>query len=265
MEELNDIKEVERGVSTLLSTLSKPSRTHTTTFPPTSRGVEEMEMETLDLSHDESLTDISFIRQFPNLVELNLENTRLGNNYKPITYLSHLQSLKLSRLGLTAISPLSRLTNLVELDLSHGGMRRISPLLKLVHLERLNLFSCVNIKDIYLLGNMKLLTHLNIAITTYDQPVYPSLDFLSSLLNLKSLNVSFNPIESLDPLGNLINLEILDITACGRHGVTLTYAFIDQIKSLKQIRISYQQEIYFQPFHDSSFQIICGGDPNPSM
>jgi hypothetical protein len=72
-------------------------------------------------------------------------------------------------------------------------MRRISPLLKLVNLERLNLFSCVNIKDIYLLGNMKLLTHLNIAFTTYDQPVYPSLDFLSSLLNLKSLNVSFNP------------------------------------------------------------------------
>lgn len=224
-----------------------------------------LDVTCLNLSHDESLTDISFIRHFPNLVELNLENTRLGNNYKPITYLYHLQSLKLSRLGLTAISPLTRLTSLVELDLSHGGMRRISPLLKLINLERLNLFSCVNVKDIYLLGNMKLLTHLNIAITTYDQPVYPSLDFLSSLLNLKSLNVSFNPIEDLDSIGDLVNLEILDIAACGRYGYSLSYAFIDRIKSLKQVRISYNEEKIFNTYNYSYLHIICCGHPSSSM
>lgn len=231
----------------------------------TSISQHNLDVTCLDLSHDESLTDISFIRHFPNLVELNLENTCLGNNYKPITYLYHLQSLKLSRLGLTAISPLSRLASLVELDLSHGGMRRISPLLKLINLERLNLFSCVNVKDIYLLGNMKLLTHLNIAITTYDQPVYPSLDFLSSLLNLKSLNVSFNPIESLDPIGNLPNLEILDIAACRRYEYPLSYAFIDRIKSLKQVRISYNEEKIFNTYNYSYLHIICCGHPSSSM
>jgi hypothetical protein len=219
----------------------------------------------LDLSHDESLTDISFIRHFPNLVELNLENTPLGNNYYPITCLYSLQSLKLSRLGLTAISPLTKLTDLIELDLSHGGMRRISPLLKLPHLERLNLFSCVNIRDIHLLANMKLLTHLNIAFTTYDQPIYPPLDFLSSLLNLKSLNVSFNPIESLDPIGNLTNLEILDIATCGRYGYTLSYAFIDHIKSLKQIHISYNEERIFNTYNYSHLHIICCGHPSSSL
>jgi hypothetical protein len=44
-----------------------------------------LDVTSLDLSNDESLTDISFIRHFPNLVELNLEeNCYLGDNYKPI-------------------------------------------------------------------------------------------------------------------------------------------------------------------------------------
>jgi len=216
-----------------------------------------LHVTSLDLSHDESLTDISFIRHFPNLVELNLENTPLGNNYYPITCLYSLQSLKLSRLGLTAISPLKKLTDLIELDLSHGGMRRISPLLKLPHLERLNLFSCVNIRDIHLLANMKLLTHLNIALTTYDQPVYPPLDFLSALLNLKSLNVSFNPIESLDPIGDLANLEILDISSCTIPGQIHTYEFILRLEYLRKIYVSYSEEKILKKYNYTKIKFIA--------
>jgi Leucine-rich repeat (LRR) protein len=185
----------------------------------TSISQHNLDVTCLDLSHDKSLTDISFIRNFPNLVELNLEkNYPLGNNYKPICEIVSLTKLNLSRMDITLPEPLKFLINLQELNLAQNQIETISALTSL-KLHTLSLSGNWRIKDLYLIGKITTLISLDISHIYseegYMQPYYPTLDFLHSLTDLKYLNLCGSySITNIDSLQCIPNLEILDIHDC---------------------------------------------------
>jgi Leucine-rich repeat (LRR) protein len=82
-----------------------------------------LHVTSLDLSYDASLTDISFIWHFPNLVKLNLEENRnLGNNYHPVSNLKNLTKLNLNYMRISDLTPLLGLQNLTWLEITDGDI-----------------------------------------------------------------------------------------------------------------------------------------------
>lgn len=193
----------------------------------------------LDLSHDESLTDISFIRHFPNLVELNLEeDCYLGNNYKPICEIISLTKLNLSGMDITLLKPLKRLLSLQELNLSENQIKSISALTSL-KLHTLNLSGNWRIKDLHLVGKITTLVNLDISSILSEnddmQQYYPSLDCLHPLIDLKCLNIRGNyALERISPLLYLPNLEKLNASVCRN---IEDYAVINNLPFLKEITL----------------------------
>ena len=184
----------------------------------TSISQHNLDVTCLDLSHDESLTDISFIRHFPNLVELNLEDDcYLGNNYKPICKILSLTRLNLSGVAITKLKPLKKLTNLTYLNLHENNtLKKIAPICSLKNLHTLDISLCFRIIDLECIGQITSLVNLNMshAISIEDN-VHPRLNFISALINLENLDVSCNfNLLSISPIELLPKLRRIKADMC---------------------------------------------------
>lgn len=193
----------------------------------------------LDLSHDQSLTVIGFVRHFSALEEISLEEDMyLGNGYKPICDLINLIKVNLNGVAPTTLKPLRRLLNLQELYISQNEATSIAPLTRLP-LKVLDLSFGWRIKDLHLLGRITTLTDLNISMVYSEednmQEYYPSLDCLKPLINLKKLNISGNyMLFKISPLLHLPQLEILDASMCMS---IKDYPIIKDLSALKEVTL----------------------------
>lgn len=204
----------------------------------TSISQHNLDVTCLDLSHDESLTDISFIAKFTELKELNLKKCyNLGNNYYPVLSLTKLTHLNLDNEYLSDLTPIVFLVNLTSLKLQGSSTSTISPLLELRNLKNLNLRACMCIEDIHLLGKMTQLEKLDISgVYSNENIFYLSLRYLEKLVNLRTLNISHNAyLFDLAPIKNISSLTHLYIGHCRNVD---NYDFLLECHALKKITTS---------------------------
>ncbi|SHK08553.1 Leucine Rich repeat-containing protein [Hathewaya proteolytica DSM 3090] len=95
----------------------------------------------------EENTDISDLKYFKNLEELNLSLYYTNFNLEPLKELTKLKVLELNSNAIEDISALEGLINLEKLDLSSNFISNISPLKNLVKLKSLKLSGNSGIKD----------------------------------------------------------------------------------------------------------------------
>ena len=153
----------------------------------------------LDLSNN-IITDVSALTGLKNLAIVNLMNNQISN-ISPLSTLSNLQGLYLSQ---NKISNLASLANLSFLDgdlrLSNNQITDISPLAQIKVAKALSIDLSFN--QISSLEPLKNITNITKILTTNNQ--INSLQFMSNLKAIHTLDVGYNKLSSLDGL-NLTN------------------------------------------------------------
>lgn len=125
----------------------------------------------------------------------------------PLSELTQLDTLILKQDGITDVSPLKTLTNLSELDLSmNGAIKDVSAIKSMKKLTTLNVSSNAieNVDDI---ADLTKLQYLNISGNKIS-----SLPDMSKLTELRTLLASGNELTDVSAIGQLKNLEALDLT-----------------------------------------------------
>lgn len=125
----------------------------------------------------------------------------------PLSELTQLDILILKQDGITDVSPLKTLTNLSELDLSmNGAIKDVSAIKSMKKLTTLNVSSNAieNVDDI---ADLTKLQYLNISGNKIS-----SLPDMSKLTELRTLLASGNELTDVSAIGQLKNLEALDLT-----------------------------------------------------
>lgn len=91
----------------------------------------------LDLGHNEVITDISFLRNMPNLEVLVIAMNPVSD-FSPLASCTHLEYLEMQTTAASDLTPLSGLTELRHLNIANcKNITDISPLYGLTELERL--------------------------------------------------------------------------------------------------------------------------------
>lgn len=85
------------------------------------------------------VSDISVVKNMPELVSLTVFGGGLITDISPLTGLLNLQALTIRENKIADVSPLAGLTNLIYLDISDNQITDVTPLASLVNLERLYL------------------------------------------------------------------------------------------------------------------------------
>ena len=125
----------------------------------------------------------------------------------PLSELTQLDKLILKQDGITDVSPLKTLTNLSELDLSmNGAIKDVSAIKSMKKLTTLNVSSNAieNVDDI---ADLTKLQYLNISGNKIS-----ALPDMSKLTELRTLLASANELTDVTAIGQLKNLEALDLT-----------------------------------------------------
>lgn len=125
----------------------------------------------------------------------------------PLSELTQLDILILKQDGITDVSSLKTLTNLSELDLSmNGAIKDVSAIQSMKKLTTLNVSSNAieNVDDI---ADLTKLQYLNISGNKIS-----SLPDMSKLTELRTLLASANELTDVTAIGQLKNLEALDLT-----------------------------------------------------
>lgn len=89
--------------------------------------VDMEKIKKLGLSN-KGISDISFLKYFPNLEELKLDNNKISD-LKPLESLTKLKKLSIQNNGLTDISSIGKIKSLEDLYISDNKITKISPLI----------------------------------------------------------------------------------------------------------------------------------------
>ncbi len=161
------------------------------------------ELETLDISGNKYISDLSPIGQLDNLKTLNISNTNV-RSLTPIRNLTKLEVLQSSGTNITSLEPLKYMINLKELVIDHTSIANLEPVGNFTKLEVL---ICHNtpLEDLSPVQGLSNLTHLKCAST-----LITDLAPLAQLENLQDLDFSVTDVKNLAPLDSLLSLEVLN-------------------------------------------------------
>lgn len=154
------------------------------------------------------ISDISILRRFTNIEELNLSNNKRIENFSSLEYLSKLTSLDLCSTKFGNLEEISDLILLKILNLSNTQIVDIKSIACLNSLEYLNL-SDNQIPDLSPLQNLT-----NLKILCLRKFVKSELKPLISLFNLSDLFLDGNEIIDIESLCKMKQLKILSLLNC---------------------------------------------------
>lgn len=189
-------------------------------------------IEELDVSGNSSFYDLSKLRYFNKLLELDISDTFV-RNIDPIRELHHLGILIVSQcLDLKNFDPILSCHRLMYLDISGTNLSEGLDFIKNCRsLETLFLINC-DIYDISFIEDLRLLKRLdlssNVAIENIDKLVVCS--------NMRNLELNETYIENIEFVRNMDSLRELDI---GRTSVKDLSPIQD--KRIKKLNISYSE------------------------
>ena len=225
----------------------------------------------LDLSNDDNLKNVDFLKSFTNITRLNLNYCFSLNNLNGLAQLTKLNELDLGiSKSLTDINGLANLENLnklyictphyQEVDMnSYEGFKlpdglsnlknltilyiestlitNVDDLANLTNLVELDLEGCTNITN---LDGLLRLTKLTDFSFWYGRSL-TDISGLAQLKNLKNLDLSFcEEITDLSYLSNLLKLKNLVLRDCGvwNTDYMISVDFLSNLTNLKQLDLS---------------------------
>jgi hypothetical protein len=212
----------------------------------------------MDLSDDQELTNIDFIRFFPNLRELNLSYCwNLGDNYAAVSRLPMLEELNLYNIGLTEVKHIKPLVHLTSLALTCPDIKKAMKfIVKLPNLKKLdiaggNIMGLEKISQLTSLESLRLRGVFNDDGNDDEEFVYPSLDFLTPLINLRKLDLASNDyIFYIKPVVHLPKLTHLDLSGCKS---IKDLCLLKHLKSLTHLDLRYINPGHIQRFNNEVF------------
>lgn len=164
--------------------------------------------ESLSISGDSTLTDLSALRVFTNLRLLDISNTKV-QDLSLIRHLTDLHYLNASYSLVYDITPLQYNSGLKHLNLSFTLVSQLEILHRFINLEQLDI-SNTRPSSLKGIENLSFLKELGMNNMELPAEEYKRLKFLNSLEHLKLSNSN---ITDLSPVGELKKLTRLDIRA----------------------------------------------------
>jgi Leucine-rich repeat (LRR) protein len=147
---------------------------------------------------------IDYIKEVADRTELDLSNSTIIDNLKPVDQLKSLKHLDISGSVIIDIFPIRNITTLQYLDCSNTFVKDLEPLRYSKSLRELHINN-TPVTSIRVVENFE-----NLEVLHLQQTVIDSLPSISALLNLQELNCGSTNLESLDSLKYLSNLRSLD-------------------------------------------------------
>lgn len=189
-------------------------------------GIEDFtNLEELNLSGN-AITNMDTVPQLLNLVSLNMSGNDLNTNedvLNTISSLTNLRTLNLANTKLNNLNALSNLNKLVNLILSGNQINDFSPIIGFVTINKLDISNNSSFVTLGPITSLQELKELNISYTGLT-----SLDGIDSFLQLEKLYASNitglqkdkNRLDSLysvdeDKIAYLSNLKVLDLSSSG--------------------------------------------------
>ncbi|PKL92256.1 MAG: hypothetical protein CVV21_05750 [Candidatus Goldiibacteriota bacterium HGW-Goldbacteria-1] len=183
------------------------------------------------------LTDISFVTQLINLNVLDLYLNPI-TNVPPLSGLTSLYNLNLSRTGISDISGLSGL-NLSTLSLSGNNITDISAIAGMTGMLTINLIDNPNLSDVSALSGMELIYFIYLSNTKVsDTMVFSN---CTRLRKLMLVNTQVTEIPGLVAIANkhgFYSGAEVDLTGCALSDQA-KYGDIPYIKSISSVEINY--------------------------
>jgi Leucine-rich repeat (LRR) protein len=197
------------------------------------------QIETLDLSLDNFITNVDFLRFCTNLTDLNLDECRSLQNVDGLQGLTNLTRLNLFYCrSLQNVDGLQGLTNLRYLNLGDcTSLENVDGLVGCTNLATLILSGCSSLKNVDGLAGCTNLNWLNLEACD----LLKNVDGLVGCTNLTSLGLGVcDSLENVDGLKGCTNLTEIDLSFCkslenvdGLVGCTsLTYLYLIGCESL---------------------------------
>lgn len=159
-----------------------------------------VDSKTLDLSGNQTVTDLDPLTKLSNLITLNLSGTPVSD-LLPLRNLNLLENLDLSGTQVTTLEPLRYCNHIRELRLSNTAIPELSILVSFPNLEVLDI-SSTGISDLKPLTD---LTQLKVLVM--DKTKVCDLAPLAGLNKLTTLSFSGTPVTTIEALKNLDALE----------------------------------------------------------
>ena len=180
--------------------------------------IKNSHITSMSFFNDADLVDIKFLKNFPNLRELDLSWTSVGDNYKDLACLKKLEKLNLIGCHIETAAYLKNIPSLKYLKISAPSTMGeiVDDLKQIPTLEGLTITG--DVKGIERLGEIATLHRLNlkgIFNASSEDDVFPSLNFLTSLNLLRDLDLSHSEeIFSVYPLSKMLSLETINLSSC---------------------------------------------------
>jgi len=170
---------------------------------------------------------LSGIEQCSSLTSVDLSHNKIGF-LTPLTELKALRTLALRENSLKSLIPLTSITSLVSLDLSRNNIseRDLGTLSLLSGLENLDLANIFQVKNF---------------------------SFLTTMKQLRTLNLSGSNIDDISGLGQAKELRALNLSYTRIHGKTASLAAMKKLESL---------DLAYSSLSDLSFLSFCTGLKN---
>lgn len=156
---------------------------------------------------ENNITDISYIENLIQLLELDISNNLLGTPQSiHLSKLTNLKYLDISNTNINSLDSIENCTQLVELYFFENSISSLYPIRNMILLEFINAGNN-NISDLtylLLMQNLKFIDLFNNNIS--------DLTSISSLSNLENINLAFNKISNIEKLSTLTNLKSINLT-----------------------------------------------------
>ena len=173
--------------------------------------------------------ELSLLSELTRLEYLSIANVTISSaEVNAIGELSSLETLSLSKCGITTISGLERITRLKYLDLSYNPVRNLEPLAQMTKLETLNL-QRTSIVELTALSNCTSLKELDVSFN-----VLTSLEPIYGLSSLRTLNAGYNILSEINFTGTTSGLEVLTLN----DNQLTSISSLSTCMSLKELDIS---------------------------
>ena len=195
-------------------------------------------MTELSLYDNKKLDSLKFINQFPELVELDVNNCNLIRNLKLIRKHNTLKKLNLSYCeSLEDISDIEKLSNLNELDISDNKkLVDFSPISKIKNLTKLECYSN-NFKNLKFLSGSRSLKKLNCS----SNEKLISISGIEKISTLEELDLGSNEkLTDISGIKYLRNLRELNLYNCQN---LMDFLPISYLKNITKIDLSSNEQL----------------------
>lgn len=165
----------------------------------------------------------------PRIRQLEFKGEKEFNDLLPLTGLTALRQLNISRTGVQDLRPIATLTNLKALDIGACSLIDLAPLVGLTELEKLSLIG-TDVTNLIPLAGLLVLQELHLDLTEVSD-----LTPLAGLTALQELGLTHTQVTDLSPLEGLTALRQLDLD----HTPVRDLTPLAGLTALRGLRLSY--------------------------